>query len=145
MLCQGKCDTLFKTVWLQVLGAGPTVTNPLPVVEVADGLPLSYTVPEDTFQLNKAYGNLTLSASLQDGDTLPSWLSINATGETLTLSGTPSFGFDQSYQLNITATDSDDAQNSTMLQLEVRAPCPAGLFRHFRCDAEDALDLPLDD
>ena len=115
------------------------MTNPLPVVEVEDGLPLNYTIPDDTFQLNKPYGNLTLSGILQGGGSLPSWLSIETSGGTLTLSGAPSFGFDQSYLLNITATDSDGALNSTTLQLEVRAACPTGLFRHYRCIRADAL------
>lgn len=122
-----------------MLGAPPAVTNPLAVVEVEDGLPLNYTIPDDTFQLNKPYGNLTLSGILQGGGSLPSWLSIDASGGALTLFGTPSFGFDQSYLLDITATDSDGAQNSTSLQLEVRAACPAGLFRHFRYMSADAI------
>ncbi|KAK9836827.1 hypothetical protein WJX74_009057 [Apatococcus lobatus] len=121
-----------KILTLQVLGAGPTVNSPLQAVEVADGSDLSYTIPDDTFQLNKPYGDLTLSANLPSGDSLPSWLNVDATGGELRLSGTPSSGSDQSYQLNITATDSDGAKNSTLLDLEVRAACPTGLYRHFR-------------
>ena len=133
-LCQIlRSKTKLRDLCLQVLGAGPTVANPLPVVELADGSSLNYTIPDNTFQLNKPYGGLTLSATLQSGGTLPSWLSIDASGEALLLSGTPSIGSDQSYQLNITASDSDGDKNSTMLDLEVRAACPFGLFRHFRC------------
>ena len=121
---------------VQVLGAGPTVFNPPQVVEVEDSHHLDYVIPNNTFQLNKPYGSLVLSAQLQAGNAsvaLPSWLSFNASGG---LSGTPTFGSDQAYQLNITATDSDGAFNSTILQLEVRAACPPGLFRYFQLSTQ---------
>ncbi|KAK9836420.1 hypothetical protein WJX74_000101 [Apatococcus lobatus] len=121
-----------KSFTLKVLGAGPTVPNPVPVVEVADGQSLNYTIPSNTFQLNKPYGSLDLSATLQGGGALPAWLNISASGGSLFLAGAPSLGSDQSYQLNISASDSDGAKNSTILRLEVRAACPPGLFRHFR-------------
>ena len=122
---------------LQVKGAGPTIANPPQIVQVEDGAFLDYMIPSNTFQLNKPYGDLALNATGPAGRALPRWLSFNASGG---MSGTPSFHADRTYQLNITATDSDGASNSTTLVLQVRAACPAGLFRHFRLIA-----LPTND
>ena len=123
---------------LSVVGAGPTVNNSIPVVEVEDGQPLAFVIPNNTFQLNIPTGRLSYQAHLENpadnssessGAPLPSWLSFNASG---CLVGIPQLGQDAFYNLTITATDAYGASNLTTLELYVRAPCPAGLFRHFR-------------
>ena len=118
---------------LNIVGAGPTVINNIPVVELEDGQPLSFTIPNTTFRVNIAAPGLLYQASLSGTAptqaSLPSWLTFDASG---TLSGTPRLGKDAYYSLTITAVDTSGASNSTALDLYVRAKCPAGLYRHFR-------------
>ena len=118
---------------LNVVGAAPTVINDIPVVEIEDGQPLSFTIPDRTFRVNIAAPGLLYQASLTGTDqtqaSLPSWLTFDAGG---ILSGTPRLGKDAYYSLTITAVDTSGASNSTVLDLYVRAKCPAGLHRHFR-------------
>ncbi len=116
-------------VQLYIIGEGPTVVSSFPLLEVADGQPLLFSLPGDVIQLNKPYGQLSYTAEQQGGLPLPAWLSF---GESGTLSGTPTEGNDRTLNLTVTATDADGAHNSTFLLLYVKAPCPAGLFRHFR-------------
>lgn len=62
----------------------------------------SFTVPANTF--SDADGDaLTLSATLEDGSALPSWLSFDATSGTF--SGTPPAAFLGSLSLKVTASD----------------------------------------
>ena len=98
--------------------------NDAPVVSVAIA---DQTTNEDAvFSLNVA-GNfadvdlgdvLTYSATLANGDPLPSWLSINpTTGE---LSGTPANGDVGAYSVTVTATDGSGATASDTFDLTVQ-------------------------
>ncbi|KAK9863437.1 hypothetical protein WJX84_004314 [Apatococcus fuscideae] len=100
-----------------------------PSIEIADGQPLQYTLPGSVFQLNKPYGQLSYGAQQLASMPLPAWLRFDESG---LLSGTPQEGSDATYNLTITATDTDGSRNATFLMLYVKAPCPSGLYRHFR-------------
>ena len=114
---------------LLVIGKGPTIVGQFPAVEVADGQPLQFAIPDNVIQLNKPYGRVSYSAEQQAGLPLPAWLSLAGDGN---LRGTANPGLDTAFNLSIAGSDSDGAQNSTSLMLYVRAACPAGLYRHFR-------------
>ncbi|KAK9822773.1 hypothetical protein WJX74_007372 [Apatococcus lobatus] len=119
----------FVDLKLLILGGAPTIVGEFQAVEVAVGQYLIYALPTNVIQLNKPYGKLSYSAKQQGGMPLPTWLSLNDVG---LLQGTPDLGADTSYNLSITATDIDGAQNTTSLMVHVRRACPSGLYRHFR-------------
>ena len=123
---------------LRILGQGPSIVGAFPVIQVADGEQLLYTLPQGVIQLNQPYGQILYSFSQQTGQVLPSWLTASSDG---TLSGRPQLGQDASYNLTVTGTDSDGNSNTTTVQLVVRAPCPSGLYRHFRVQGLPS-DLP---
>ena len=100
-----------------------------PILQVADGQPVQFQLTPAVIQLNTPYGQLAYSASLQGGQQLPAWLAVTPDG---LISGTPQLVVDAMIDVTITGTDADGAQNSTGLQLAVKAPCPAGQYRHFR-------------
>ncbi|MGL5195791.1 MAG: putative Ig domain-containing protein, partial [Chroococcales cyanobacterium] len=80
----------------------PVVGTPLPDNSATAGEPFSLTLPANTF--SDADGDpLTFTASLENGDPLPAWLTFNpATG---TFSGTPTDGDLGSLNIKVTAND----------------------------------------
>lgn len=54
-------------VQLYIIGEGPTVVGSFPLLEVADGQPLLFSLPGDVIQLNKPYGQLSYTAEQQGG------------------------------------------------------------------------------
>ena len=120
---------------VSIMGKGPTIVGVFPIIAIADGEPLQYALPDGVIQLNQPYGRLSYSAGQDGAMPLPAWLSFNESGM---LGGTPQEESDAIYNLTITATDADGAQNATFVLLYVRAQCPAGTFRHFRVQASAA-------
>ncbi|MFJ5470116.1 putative Ig domain-containing protein [Pectobacterium carotovorum] len=94
----------------------PVVSGTIAAQSIAQGGSLNVTVPAGTFT-DPDGDTLTLSATLADGTTLPSWLSFNpATG---TFSGTPANGDVGSLTIKVTATDGSNASVSTTFGLTV--------------------------
>ena len=128
-----------KDLRLTVVGAGPTVIGTFPIVVIEDGKHYDYALPGGIFQLNKPYGQLTYSAAQQGDQPLAAWLAFNSSAFGR-MSGTPFLHQDSMYNVTITATDTDGAHISTFMLLYVRAPCPAGRYRHFRLQLSDQND-----
>ena len=116
-------------VQLEVKGIPPTVTGSYPLLEVADGNQLLYSLPANVIQLNKPYGQLAYTITQADGSALPAWLIFDGSN---TIQGSPQEHKDTSYNLTVTATDLDGDNASTTLIVNVKARCPDGLYRHFR-------------
>ncbi|GKV89977.1 putative Ig domain-containing protein, partial [Pectobacterium carotovorum] len=94
----------------------PVVSGTIAAQSIAQGGNLNVTIPAGTFT-DPDGDTLTLSATLADGTTLPSWLSFNpATG---TFSGTPANGDVGSLTIKVTATDGSNASVSTTFGLTV--------------------------
>ena len=130
----------FVDMQLLVIGRGPSIVGQFPIVEVADGQPLDFAIPDNVFQLNKPYGQVSYSAEQQAGVPLPAWLSL--AGDR-TLKGTPNLGVDSAFNLSIIGSDSDGAQASTFLMLYIRVACPTGLYRHFRLKTSHNYDTSV--
>jgi hypothetical protein len=95
-----------------VVGNPPVVATPIPAQSVAQNGSLSFTVPAGTFS-DPDSDPLTLSATLANGNPLPSWLTFNpATG---TFSGTPGNSDVGSLSIKVTATDNTNASVSSPL------------------------------
>jgi Ca2+-binding RTX toxin-like protein len=77
----------------------------------------TFTIANNTFTDIDAGDTLTLSATLENGNALPNWLSFNAT--TKTFSGTPPLANNGNLNIKVTATDSAGAQVSDVFALEI--------------------------
>lgn len=78
---------------------------------------LAFTLPDNLFVDIESQNNLTLSATLHDGQPLPSWLNFDST--TGTLSGTPQDGDVGNLHILITATDEGGLSGSTVMRLQI--------------------------
>ncbi|MCJ9429439.1 DUF4347 domain-containing protein [Kordiimonas marina] len=80
----------------------------------------SFSLQVPTFSDADSQDSVTLTAQLQGGGALPSWMNFNAS--TGTLSGTPTnINQDETLQVQIIATDSHGASTSATLSLTVQA------------------------
>ncbi|MEH1968191.1 putative Ig domain-containing protein [Nostoc sp.] len=99
-------------------------TNNAPIVDqaIADQKAtaktiFNFTIPENTFSDVDLEDTLTYTATLDNGDPLPSWLSFNA--NELTFSGTPTNNNVGSLNIKVTATDPALAQVSDVFALTI--------------------------
>ncbi|WP_256872048.1 putative Ig domain-containing protein [Nostoc sp. TCL26-01] len=79
----------------------------------------NFTIPQNTFSDVDAGDTLTYSATLENGDPLPSWLSFNT--NTRTFSGTPVTSNAGIVNIKITASDTQGATASDIFALRVTA------------------------
>ena len=82
-----------------------------------EGRAFNYTFAENTFNDVDAGDRLTYTATLMDGNALPSGLTF--TGATRTFSGTPGAG---SYMITVTATDTSKATATGTFTLTIKSP-----------------------
>ena len=88
----------------------PAVLTPLADVTVAEDNAVDLTIPAGTF--GDVDGDaLSLSASLGNGDPLPSWLTFDAATQRLT--GTPPANFDGQVDIVVTASDGMQSASSS--------------------------------
>jgi len=101
----------------------PTVANPLQAQEADFDENWSFTFASNTFadfDIATHSDVLTYTATLANGDALPSWLSFNAT--TRTFSGTPADEDEGEFDIKVTATDTASASVSSTFTLTVQEP-----------------------
>ncbi|MEH2061511.1 MAG: putative Ig domain-containing protein, partial [Nostoc sp.] len=96
----------------------PVVVNEIANQQAIEDTVFSFTLPENTFIDVDAGDTLTYTAILDNGDSLPSWLSFNAT--TKTFSGTPLNADVGSLSIKLTATDTAFAKVSDIFVLTVK-------------------------
>ena len=99
-----------------IINREPFIVSGLQNQHVFEKSKFSYTISEGSY-IDPDGDDLTYSASLYDGTTLPSWLSFDAV--TKTLSGTPSNEDVSTIAVKITATDGVDSV-SDVFSLEVK-------------------------
>ncbi|MFW9262673.1 beta strand repeat-containing protein [Nostoc sp. CALU 546] len=107
------------TVNLTINGVNdaPTLANIIAnQTTLEDGF-FSFTVPTNTFADIDASDSLTYSATLANGNPLPSWLSFNA--NTRSFSGTPNDPDNGTISIKITATDTSNASVNDTFNLTV--------------------------
>ena len=121
----------------------PAVLAPLADVMVAEDHLVDITLPSEAF--GDADGDtLTLSASLANGDPLPSWLAFEA--ETGRFSGQPPLNFHGTLAISVTASDGE-LSVSDSFDLEIvsvnDAPTVASALPDVEWTAAGALDVAL--
>ncbi|PAX51879.1 putative Ig domain-containing protein [Brunnivagina elsteri] len=99
-------------------------TNDAPILGSAiadqtatEGQPFNFTFPANTFNDFDAGDTLTYSAKLENGNTLPTWLTFDTV--TRSFSGTPTDTASGTYNLTITATDTAGATVADTFTLNV--------------------------
>jgi Ca2+-binding RTX toxin-like protein len=103
-------DNTFKVIVTPV-NDFPTLAVPIPDQNATQGSAFNFTLAPGTFLEVDAGDLLTYTATLANGNPLPSWLSFNAA--TRTFSGTPTNDDVGNLSLKVTATDSAGASVST--------------------------------
>ncbi|MEH2210726.1 putative Ig domain-containing protein [Nostoc sp.] len=94
----------------------PEVVNEIANQQATEDTVFNFTFPDNTF-IDIDGDSLTYTATLENGDLLPSWLSFNAA--TKTFSGTPLNANVGSLNIKVTATDTALAQVSDVFVLTV--------------------------
>jgi hypothetical protein len=95
----------------------PTVVNSLPNQSAAEDVPFSFPLPANTFSDVDAGSSLAYTATLSNGNALPSWLTFNAATRTFT--GIPLNGMVGSLDIRVTATDEVGANVSDTFNLAI--------------------------
>ncbi|MEH1949260.1 MAG: putative Ig domain-containing protein, partial [Nostoc sp.] len=95
----------------------PEVANEIANQPATEDTVFNFTFPDNTFKDVDAGDTLTYTATLENGDSLPSWLSFN--GATKTFNGTPLNENVGSLNIKVTATDTALAQVSDVFVLTV--------------------------
>ena len=104
----------------------PIVSNPIPDQLATVSQEFSYTIPLNTFSDLDAGTTLAYSASLSNGNPLPSWLSFNPTTRMFT--GTATSGDVGVLQIQMTASDGEATASDTFA-LTVNEPGSTTFYR----------------
>jgi len=101
----------------------PTLAMPIADQIAKDSTPFSFTLPGDTFADVDAGDMLSLSAMLDNGDPLPSWLKFDSV--TQTFSGSPGDEQLGAFSIRVSATDSGNlaVSESFGLTVSMRTDC----------------------
>ncbi|MCR6500860.1 putative Ig domain-containing protein [Shinella sp. CPCC 101442] len=103
-----------RTFWLN---DGPTVESRIADQPATEDKSFSFTVPASTFADANTLDTLTYSATLEDGDALPGWLTFDPA--TRTFWGTPANGDVGEISVVVTATDAGGLSASSTFTLTV--------------------------
>lgn len=109
-------EVIFDLV-VENVNDAPIVTMALTDQMATEDALFSYVLPEGTFTDIDAGDVLTLSASLENGDALPAWLSFDA--GTRTFTGTPPNTSAGLITIRVTATDGDGSSISDDFALDI--------------------------
>ena len=105
-----------ETANILTLNLAPQLKAELPDHKVGEYSYFTWTIPAGMFE-DPEGGALTYSAALEDGSSLPSWLSFNpVTGR---FSGTPGYFAIGTHPIVVTARDSNGASTSATFELQV--------------------------
>lgn len=106
----------------------PLIANPINNQSLNEDAPFRFQIPANTFADIDAGDVLRFTATLENGSTLPSWLTFDAA--TRSLNGTPANGDVGSFRVRITATDSGNASVSDTFDLTVINANDAPIVNH---------------
>ena len=111
----GKAFSKAMTVSVEDTNDAPTVANAMADQIIAEGGSLNFQFNANVFlDVDKA-DSLSFTATLSDGNALPSWLTFDA--DTRTFTGTPSSSDTGGIKINVTATDTSNATVSDTFYL----------------------------
>ncbi|MFN6451438.1 MAG: putative Ig domain-containing protein [Nostoc sp. EfeVER01] len=115
-IAQAQASNVF-TLTVDNTNDAPQVANAIANQQATEDTVFNYTIPDNTFKDVDAGDTLTYTATLENGDSLPSWLSFNVA--TKTFSGTPLNANVGSLNIKVIATDTALAQANDVFVLTV--------------------------
>lgn len=110
-------NQLFFIVEFDPTTPPPILVTPLLDATLTEGKLFSYTIPKNTFKAANLKDVITLSVTMVDGSTLPSWLTFDSKKAKLT--GAINYAVDSDFELKVTATDKNGAQISDTIFIDV--------------------------
>ncbi|MDZ8089585.1 MAG: putative Ig domain-containing protein, partial [Nostoc sp. DedQUE12b] len=116
-IAQAQASNVF-TLTVNNTNDPPEVANAIADKQATEDTLFNFIIPDNTFKDVDAGDTLTYTATLENGDSLPSWLSFNAA--TQTFSGTPLNENVGSLNIKVTATDTYLAKVSDIFVLTVQ-------------------------
>ena len=93
--------TVTRTINITAVNDAPVVTNPITDQTATEDSAFSFALPANTFTDVDGVNNLIYTATLENGNSLPSWLTFNGT----TFSGTPTNDNVGSLNIKVIASD----------------------------------------
>ena len=103
----GKAFSKAMTVSVEDTNDAPTVANAMADQIIVEGGSLNFQFNANVFLDVDKTDSLSFTATLSDGNALPSWLTFDA--DTRTFTGTPSSSDTGGIKINVTATDTSNA------------------------------------
>ena len=103
----GKAFSKAMTVSVEDTNDAPTVANAMADQIIVEGGSLNFQFNSNVFLDVDKTDSLSFTATLSDGNALPSWLTFDA--DTRTFTGTPSSSDTGGIKINVTATDTSNA------------------------------------
>ena len=103
----GKAFSKAMTVSVEDTNDAPTVANAMADQIIIEGGSLNFQFNANAFLDVDKTDSLSFTATLSDGNALPSWLTFDA--DTRTFTGTPSSSDTGGIKINVTATDTSNA------------------------------------
>ncbi|MBE9210617.1 tandem-95 repeat protein [Nostoc sp. LEGE 06077] len=110
-------STATVTVIVDPVNDTPTLVNIIPPQVSTEDTAFTFTIPENTFADVDAGDILNYSATLEDGNQLPDWLTFDIV--TRTFSGTPNNSEVGTINIKVTATDNSGASINDVFTLTV--------------------------
>jgi Ca2+-binding RTX toxin-like protein len=133
------------TLAVENINDAPTLLNAIADQNAKQGTAFSFQIPTNTFTDIDAGDVLTYSATLENGNALPSWLTFNST--TRTFSGTPTNDNVGNLNIKVAATDKAGATVSDVFTLTVNnvndAPIVNNLIPSQRTENGQAFSYTL--
>ena len=111
----GKAFSKAMTVSVEDTNDAPTVANAMADQIIVEGGSLNFQFNANAFLDVDKTDSLSFTATLSDGNALPSWLTFDA--DTRTFTGTPSSSDTGGIKINVTATDTSNATVSDTFYL----------------------------
>jgi RHS repeat-associated protein len=112
-----QADATITVLGIVDVNHPPTIQQSIVDQTATEKTTFNFIIPTNTFTDIDAGDVLTYSATLENGDTLPSWLTFNPTDRTF--SGTPTNDNVGSLNVKVTATDKAGATVSDILTITV--------------------------
>ncbi|VEP11329.1 hypothetical protein H1P_100033 [Hyella patelloides LEGE 07179] len=120
-------NSAFAATTVRMFNHNPTVTNPIDNQTINQDEELSLTLADNTFS-DEDRDELTLTATLANGNPLPDWLEFDA--HTATFSGTPTAENVGAITIEVTADDGNGGIARETFELSINAFEPSSIMQN---------------
>jgi VCBS repeat-containing protein len=114
---KGGTDSATATITINGVNDAPVVENAIANQTASENVAFSFIIPPNTFSDIDTGDNLTYTATLKDGSTLPTWLTFNSTNREF--SGTPENSDTGVIEIQVSVTDGGNESVSEIFALTI--------------------------